>query len=190
MLIPILNDRKKRNTIPNSDYCRVFSSKALVPLTRADIRQWFCVNEIPYGTFRSPTGQIYPWFHGRVFFFRIEFSRIWFSLGIISRGYTEQILSSKPIGSYLIRLSEKIFGYVLSYHASDHCRHLLIEVTPNDHSYRFLGGAKKESFANLSQLIEKYSVRSRREMQNNRLFFFDLEHPDSIIFSRCSSFSM
>jgi hypothetical protein len=27
-----------------------------------------------------------------------------------------------------------------------------------EHAYRFLGGAKKESFENLSQLIEKYSV--------------------------------
>jgi SH2 domain-containing protein 4A len=82
-----------------------------------------------------------------------------FFKGIISRAFTEQILSSKQIGSYLIRISEKIFGYVLSYHASDHCRHLLIEVTPQEHTYRFLGGAKKESFENLCQLIEKYSVR-------------------------------
>ena len=116
--------------------------KALVPITRADIRQWFCTIEIPYGAFRASNGQIYPWFHG-----------------IISRAFTEQILSSKPVGTYLIRISEKIFGYVLSYHASDHCRHLLIEVTPEEHTYRFLGGAKKESFENLSQLIEKYSVR-------------------------------
>ncbi len=78
--------------------------------------------------------------------------------GIISRAYTEQLLSSQPIGSYLIRISEKIFGYVLSYHASDHCRHLLIEVTPQEHGYRFIGGAKKELFENLNQLIIKYTV--------------------------------
>lgn len=78
--------------------------------------------------------------------------------GIISRAYTEQLLSSKPIGSYLIRVSEKMFGYVLSYLASDHCRHLLIEVTQPEHAYRFLGGAKSELFGTLSQLIEKYTV--------------------------------
>lgn len=121
-------------------------SKHLSPITRANIRQWFCTNEIPYGAFRSSNGQIYPWFHG-----------------IISRAYTEQILSIKPIGSYLIRVSEKIFGYVLSYRASDHCRHLLIEVMQPEHSYRFLGGAKKESFGNLSQLIEKYTVGNKIE---------------------------
>jgi SH2 domain-containing protein 4A len=89
--------------------------------------------------------------------FLIEFLLILFS-GIISRAYTEQILCSKLVGSYLIRISEKIFGYVLSYRASDHCRHLLIEVTQPEHTYRFLGGAKMESFKNLNQLIEKYTV--------------------------------
>lgn len=37
----------------------------ILPLTREDIRQWFCTVEIPYATFRSPTGEIYPWFHGK-----------------------------------------------------------------------------------------------------------------------------
>ncbi len=42
-----------------------YRSKPLLPLTRDDIRRWFCTIEIPYGTFRSPNGQIYPWFHGK-----------------------------------------------------------------------------------------------------------------------------
>jgi hypothetical protein len=42
----------------------LFFRKALAPITRADIRQWFCTHEIPYGAFRSSNGQIYPWFHG------------------------------------------------------------------------------------------------------------------------------
>ena len=115
---------------------------------------------------------------------------IWILLGIISRGYAEQLLSSKPIGSYLIRLSERIYGYVLSYHASDHCRHLLIEVTPKDHTYRFVGGAKKESFAHLSQLIEKYSVRDLPSCSINDRFLNHLEYTNSFEFVRCSSFSM
>ncbi len=105
-----------------------------------------------------------------------------FLLGIISRSYTEQILSSKPIGSYLIRINEKIFGYALSYRASDHCRHLLIEVISSSkrddnrkqqHAYRFLGGAKHESFAQLNQLIEKYSVCSYTESFMDLFFVFD-----------------
>jgi len=97
--------------------------------------------------------------HGfTVFFFEFFFLIFCFLSGIISRAYTEQLLSSKPIGTYLVRISEKMFGYVLSYHASDHCRHLLIEVTQQGHAYRFLGGAKKELFENLNQLIEKYTV--------------------------------
>lgn len=90
-----------------------------------------------------------------------------FSVGLISRSNAEQILASKSIGSYLIRINEKIFGYALSYRASDHCRHLLIEVistskhdnnSTQQHAYRFLGGAKHELFTQLNQLIEKYSV--------------------------------
>ncbi|CAF2113186.1 unnamed protein product [Rotaria magnacalcarata] len=117
-------------------------SKPILPLTREDIRQWFCTSEIPYATFRSSSGEIYPWFHG-----------------IISRSYAEDLLRSKPIGTYLIRINEKIFGYALSYRASDHCRHLLIEVVSSakQHTYRFLGGAKQELFLQLNELIEKYS---------------------------------
>ncbi|CAF3145998.1 unnamed protein product [Rotaria socialis] len=117
-------------------------SKPILPLTREDIRQWFCTSEIPYATFRSSRGEIYPWFHG-----------------IISRCYAEDLLRAKPIGTYLIRINEKIFGYALSYRASDHCRHLLIEVVSSakQHTYRFLGGAKQELFLQLNELIEKYS---------------------------------
>lgn len=148
-------------------------SKPLLPLTRDDIRRWFCTYEIPYGTFRSPNGQIYPWFHGNSSLRVSHLFILFYFAGIISRSYTEQILSSKPIGTYLIRINEKIFGYALSYRATDHCRHLLIEVVcstsqdnkrgdPNQpHAYRFLGGAKYESFTQLVQLIEKYSVSDR-----------------------------
>ncbi|CAF3810944.1 unnamed protein product [Adineta steineri] len=136
-------------------------SKPLLPLTREDIRQWFCTREVPYSTFRSPNGQIYLWFHG-----------------IISRAYTEQLLSSKPIGTYLIRINEKIYGYALSYRASDHCRHLLIEVIlapkrdhnqVQQHVYRFLGGAKHEIFTQLNDLIEKYSNTPIRSNSNDVL---------------------
>ncbi|CAF4894769.1 unnamed protein product, partial [Rotaria magnacalcarata] len=128
--------------------------KSLSPITRADIHQWFYTNEIPYGTFRSSNGQIYSWFHG-----------------IITRAYTEQLLSSKPVGTYLVRVSEKMYGYVLSYLASDHCRHLLIEVTQQEHSYRFLGGAKNELFEQLSQLIEKYTNTPIRSNSTDVLRF-------------------
>ena len=127
-----------------SNHILFLFSKSLSPITRDDIREWFITSEIPYSSFRSSNGQIYPWFHG-----------------IISRPYAEQILCRQLVGSYLIRISEKIFGYVLSYHASDHCRHLLIEVIYPEHTYRFVGGAKKESFATLTQLIKKYSVGNK-----------------------------
>jgi hypothetical protein len=108
-------------------------------------------------------------YHLQCFIF-LFFSRVIDWSGIISRSATEQLLLTKPIGSYLIRINEKIFGYALSYRGSDHCRHLLIEVISSDkhdqhsmttHTYRFLGGAKHELFTQLSQLIDKYSVRNK-----------------------------
>ncbi|CAF0930295.1 unnamed protein product [Adineta steineri] len=156
------NNHESQPTIVPNDQQR---TKPLSVITRADIRQWFYTNEIPYGTFRSLNGDIYPWFHG-----------------IISRAYTEQLLCSQPIGTYLIRVSEKMFGYVLSYHASDHCRHLLIEVTQQEHAYRFLGGAKKELFENLSQLIDKYTNAPIRSNSTDVLRYpcaqIDLERAD------------
>ncbi|UJR33130.1 hypothetical protein I4U23_020587 [Adineta vaga] len=149
-------------------------SKPILPLTREDIRQWFCTSEIPYNTFRSTNGHIYPWFHG-----------------IISRAYAEQLLSTKPIGSYLVRVNEKIFGYALSYRASDHCRHLLIEVILSSkhddnrkqtHVYRFLGGAKQEIFTHLNELIEKYSNNPIRPNSTDVLRYpcgqIDSQKPD------------
>jgi len=131
------------------------------------------------------------WYYFLNFWFDCFLFLIYF-LGIISRAYTEQILSSKPVGSYLIRISEKIFGYVLSYHASDHCRHLLIEVVQPEHVYRFLGGTKKESFENLNQLIEKYSVWNKIKTRNIHEidFCIYLEYSYSIKLYRCSSLSM
>lgn len=102
--------------------------------------------------------------------------------GIISRAHTEQLLSNKPIGTFLIRINEKIFGYALSYRASDHCRHLLIEVISEDnnkHAYRFLGGAKNELFSQLTELIDKYSVSHLKETKTdrmNRCFPFSRTH--------------
>lgn len=164
----------------------------MLPLTRDDIRQWFALSEIPYGSFRSPQGSMYPWFHGKSPSDAFHHSSS-LSLGMISRSATEQLLNTKAIGSFLIRVNEKIFGYALSYRASDHCRHLLIEVisTTKQHLYRFLGGAKHETFTQLSHLIEKYSVsedRSRFERASSS--FSSLEYSNTFQFQRCSAISL
>ncbi|CAF0750671.1 unnamed protein product [Didymodactylos carnosus] len=136
-------------------------SSNTVPSKRDDVKQWFRELEIPYGSFLSSNGHIACWFHG-----------------IITRIQAEQMLKSQRIGTYLIRVNEKIFGYALSYRASDHCRHLLIEVlstenggnSGDDHYYRFLG-SKNEKFQSLNELIEKYSTNPIRPNSNDMLIY-------------------
>uniref|UniRef100_A0A915ICR3 SH2 domain-containing protein n=1 Tax=Romanomermis culicivorax TaxID=13658 RepID=A0A915ICR3_ROMCU len=73
----------------------------------------------------------------------------WFH-GIIGREEAERLLYNKPIGSYLVRVSERFFGYALSYKSfpnsiitTNSCspsklfKHFLIERIGN--GYRFFG---------------------------------------------------
>ncbi|CAF0868848.1 unnamed protein product [Didymodactylos carnosus] len=130
-------------------------SAKTIPSKRDDVKQWFRESEISYGSFLSSNGHIATWFHG-----------------IITRVQAEEMLKVQRIGTYLIRVNEKIYGYALSYRASDRCRHLLIEVMSsqcgNDHCYRFLG-SKNEKFKSLNELIEKYSANSIRPNSNDML---------------------
>ncbi|KAM7002290.1 uncharacterized protein LKV04_003596 [Tautogolabrus adspersus] len=49
----------------------------------------------------------------------------WF-LGFITRKDAEEILREKELGCFLIRLSDKAIGYILSYKGRDRCRHFVI----------------------------------------------------------------
>ncbi|XP_037109939.1 SH2 domain-containing protein 7-like [Syngnathus acus] len=49
----------------------------------------------------------------------------WFA-GFIAREDAEEILKEKEEGCFLIRISDKAIGYVLSYRGRDRCRHLVI----------------------------------------------------------------
>uniref|UniRef100_A0A8C6LSW5 SH2 domain-containing protein n=1 Tax=Nothobranchius furzeri TaxID=105023 RepID=A0A8C6LSW5_NOTFU len=49
----------------------------------------------------------------------------WF-MGFISRKDAENVLREKELGCFLIRLSDKAIGYILSYKGRDRCRHFLI----------------------------------------------------------------
>ncbi|XP_026067691.1 SH2 domain-containing protein 7 isoform X2 [Carassius auratus] len=52
----------------------------------------------------------------------------WFQ-GFISRHEAEDQLRDKNVGCFLIRLSEKAIGYILSYKGQDRCRHFVINQT-------------------------------------------------------------
>ncbi|XP_069618187.1 uncharacterized protein [Ranitomeya imitator] len=49
----------------------------------------------------------------------------WFH-GITSRRDCEELLKNKELGHFIIRLSQRTFGYILSYKGRDRCRHFVI----------------------------------------------------------------
>ncbi|KAI7811870.1 uncharacterized protein LOC130552111 [Triplophysa rosa] len=79
----------------------------------------------------------------------------WFQ-GFISRKDAEEHLKDKKLGCFLIRLSDKATGYILSYKGRDRCRHFVI----NQHKDgRFIVTGDTEMHDSLTSLIEFYKIR-------------------------------
>ncbi|XP_029909449.1 SH2 domain-containing protein 7-like [Myripristis murdjan] len=79
---------------------------------------------------------------------------VWF-LGFISRRDAEEKLQDKEVGCFLIRLSDKNIGYILSYRGRERCRHFVINQTK---SGQFIICGDTEEHNSLSDLIEYYKM--------------------------------
>ncbi|GCB60756.1 hypothetical protein scyTo_0003995 [Scyliorhinus torazame] len=85
------------------------------------IIRWFREQQMPLRAgYEKDCDLIAPWFHG-----------------VITRQETEELLSKKGAGAFLIRISERIIGYCLSYRSSDGFKHFLIDTSKD--SYTFFG---------------------------------------------------
>uniref|UniRef100_A0A670YUD1 SH2 domain containing 4B n=1 Tax=Pseudonaja textilis TaxID=8673 RepID=A0A670YUD1_PSETE len=105
------------------------------PLSREAIIQWFKEEQIPRraGLERN-SNAIAPWFHG-----------------IISRQEAEELLMNKPEGTFLVRVSDKIWGYALSYRHHNGFKHFLVDASGD--FYSFLG-VDPNRHATLTDLID------------------------------------
>ncbi|NWX51356.1 SH24A protein, partial [Steatornis caripensis] len=89
--------------------------------TEESIIKWFKDEQFPLRAgYQKTTDTIAPWFHG-----------------ILTSKKAEELLSKTVPGSFLVRVSEKIKGYVLSYRSVEGCKHFLIDASSD--SYSFLG---------------------------------------------------
>ncbi|XP_044519458.1 SH2 domain-containing protein 4A [Gracilinanus agilis] len=100
-----------------------------------NIITWFKEEQIPLRAgFEKNSDTIAPWFHG-----------------ILTQKRANELLSTKVPGSFLIRVSEKIKGYALSYLSKEGAKHFLIDASTD--SYSFLG-VDQLQHSTLADLVE------------------------------------
>ncbi|KAJ7405393.1 SH2 domain-containing protein 4B [Pitangus sulphuratus] len=105
------------------------------PFSRDVIIRWFKEEQIPRRAgFERNTNRIAQWFHG-----------------IISRQEAEELLMNKSEGTFLVRVSEKIWGYALSYRQQSGFKHFLVDASGD--FYSFLG-VDPNRHATLTDLID------------------------------------
>ncbi|XP_037011840.2 SH2 domain-containing protein 7 [Artibeus jamaicensis] len=109
-------------------------SQAVTQLQELALR-WFMETQAPLILHH---GALPPWFHG-----------------FITRKQAEQLLGDKALGSFLIRLSDRATGYILSYRGSDRCRHFVITQLRNR---RYLVSGDTQSHSSLSELVCYYQA--------------------------------
>ncbi|XP_034744987.1 SH2 domain-containing protein 7 [Etheostoma cragini] len=78
----------------------------------------------------------------------------WFQ-GFAARKDTEDLLRDKDLGCFLIRLSDKAIGYILSYKGLDRCRHFVITQNPEG---QFVIAGDCQTYGSLTELIEHHRV--------------------------------
>ncbi|XP_014747558.1 PREDICTED: SH2 domain-containing protein 4A [Sturnus vulgaris] len=103
--------------------------------TEESIIKWFKEEQFPLRAgYLKTADTIAPWFHG-----------------ILTSKKAEELLNKTVPGSFLIRVSEKIKGYVLSYQSVERCKHFLIDASSD--SYSFLG-VDQLQHATLADLVD------------------------------------
>ncbi|XP_075223846.1 SH2 domain-containing protein 4A-like [Lycorma delicatula] len=115
------------------------------PPNKEAIIEWFRSSELARRAgLESDRNVVAPWFHG-----------------LITRQEAEGRLSNQPVGSFLVRISERIWGYAISYRDSDRCKHYLVDAS-NGH-YQFLG-TNQISHNSLGDLVAYHKIKPITEV--------------------------
>uniref|UniRef100_A0A3B4BS33 SH2 domain-containing protein n=1 Tax=Pygocentrus nattereri TaxID=42514 RepID=A0A3B4BS33_PYGNA len=105
------------------------------PTSRDSILRWFKEEQRPRRAgYERSSNSIATWFHG-----------------IISRQESESLLMNASEGCFLVRVSERIWGYTLSYRTASGFKHFLIDASGD--YYSFLG-VDQNRHATLADLID------------------------------------
>ncbi|KAF5897621.1 SH2 domain-containing protein 4B-like, partial [Clarias magur] len=105
------------------------------PSSRESIVLWFSEDQKPKRAgYERTSNTIAPWFRG-----------------IITREESEKLLMNEAEGSFLVRVSERIWGYTLSYRTAAGFKHFLIDASGD--YYSFLG-VDQNRHATLADLID------------------------------------
>ncbi|KAJ0174469.1 hypothetical protein K1T71_009577 [Dendrolimus kikuchii] len=92
------------------------------PPNREAVLEWFRTQEIKRGVGLDENNKPINWFHG-----------------LITRPEAEQLLCAQPAGSFLVRISERVWGYAISFRGEGRCKHYLVETSAG---YRLLGAGQ------------------------------------------------
>lgn len=120
--------------------------------TEESIIKWFKEEQFPLRAgYQKTTDTIAPWFHG-----------------ILTSQKAEELLSKMVPGSFLVRVSEKIKGYVLSYRSVEGCKHFLIDASSD--SYSFLG-VDQLQHSTLADLVDYHKEEAITSMGKELLLY-------------------
>ncbi|XP_010282357.1 PREDICTED: myosin-IIIb-like, partial [Phaethon lepturus] len=75
--------------------------------------------------------------------------------GMISRREAENLLIDKPLGCFLVRISQSRPGYTLTYRGESRCRHYMIQMQPNAR-YVILG--EDRAHTSLTELVQYHQT--------------------------------
>lgn len=94
--------------------------------------------------------------------------RCFLYLGIISRQEAEELLLNKQTGTFLVRVSERVWGYTITYRSEGRCKHYLVDSSEN--TYQFFGH-NQIAHPTLHDLVEFHKIRPISGMGQELLQF-------------------